>query len=605
MLFTLGHGQHAFRDAAPASARAGIATAGGQAPAGTVPLSAVIAAPPHDASLAGARALGPDEGQFRYYFEDAAGLPEQADMPALLDALADSMVEPPFDPDDINADRAGNSRIPPVFTYLGQFIDHDITANTDRETALSVIDGAIAPLARAAVTEGLGNLRDGSLGLDSLYGDTEGQGAFAEKLKGLMRHKTLAGKMRLATPEPDGPRVPLPVLPDNATDLLRLGRLLDRGEITLVELQALDEPLRSTFLENGQPILARAIVGDGRNDENLVVAQLHVLFLRLHNKLVDATGGFEEARRLTRWHYQWLVVHAYLATICDVAVLDDVLAGEAPLYARLLQGTPAQGGKLPMPLEFSVAAFRFGHSMVRAAYDHNRVFGRAVPPTQNLIADAAPFRFHFGFTGNGRMNGQPEKKQLPDNWVIEWDRWVRIDTAHPVRSARRLDTDLAKPLSEMENEVGEAMSEATRGIFRHLARRNLRRGYRLNLPTAQECIAAVNALGGEPLPALTPEQVKAGSPARRAALEAGGFEHATPLWFYVLREAEALGCGERLGPLGSRLVAETLVGLIVADPTSYWHAPGADGDGRWSPSAFRPEDPIDGLEDVARFCGML
>jgi hypothetical protein len=350
--------------------------------------------------------------------------------------------------------------------------------------------------------------------------------------------------------------------------------------------------------EDGRPILARAIIGDARNDENLAVAQLHVLFLRLHNRLAEATGGrsFRRARRLTQWHYQWIVVNEYLRRICDEAVLDEVLALGAPRYTAFLDRHGAEGPRMPMPLEFSVAAFRFGHTMVRGAYDHNRFFGEPVDGFANVIPNAAPFNLLFAFTGNGRMLSQPERKQLPSNWVIEWDRWLRTDPARPIRSARKLDTHLALPLNDMANEHPDPNS-----LFRKLAARNLRRGYRLNIPTAQGCIAGIEAAGYAEVPRLTPEQLLSGSPTRRTAVEAGGFQHATPLWFYVLKEAESLGGGERLGPLGTHLVAETLVGLIANDPDSYWNADG----GRWSPERFRPGEPINSLEAVARFAGML
>ena len=143
--------------------------------------------------------------------------------------------------------RVGTFRISRGLTHLGQLIEHDIPANTDREVALSVIDGAIVPLDRATGTEGLGNLRDGSAGLDGLYEDTAGQGPFA------VCHEILAGKMWLATPEPDGLRVPLPALPDNAPDLLRRSRMIDRGEVTLAEFQALDEPLAPPSSTAGSP----------------------------------------------------------------------------------------------------------------------------------------------------------------------------------------------------------------------------------------------------------------------------------------------------------------------------------------------------------------
>lgn len=528
-------------------------------------------------------------GAFRYYFSaapisDPFGSPEAAE--AAFDALATSMVEA--------QPLTAPSALPPILTYFGQFIDHDITANTDREVSgVSEIGGPVTPAAREDVERGLDNLRDGSLALDSLYGDSVGQGGFAAKLAGLMRHPRLRAKMRLGTAEDlDGNRPPLPA--DPADDLLRLGFLMDRGAITLAELQALPPALKGTFLEEDgtTPIRARAIIGDGRNDENLIVAQLQVAFLRFHNRLADAVDGtapdaFEEARRLTRYHYQWLVAHEYLPGVCDRSVVDEVLREGAPLYGTFFDAEmPDLASKMPMPLEFSVAAFRFGHSMVREDYDHNRFFGLPEDGSPTLIR-VAPFDLLFAFTGNGRMN-RNGNGQLPTNWVIEWARFVNAET--PLRSARPIDTQVAGPLNALRNENA--------GVFKRLAKRNLLRGYRLNLPSAEACIDAINATGFyRPITALDPNAVFEGRDAAREA-----FAGHTPLWFYILREAEMLG-GNHLGPLGSHIVANTLIGLIVKDPSSYWNdcTPGH----RWSPSSFRPGAPIDSLKEMLRFSGLL
>jgi hypothetical protein len=242
-----------------------------------------------------------------------------------------------------------------------------------------------------------------------------------------------------------------------------------------------------------------------------------------------------------------------------------------------------------------VAAFRFGHSMVRSGYDHNRFFGEPVAGTPGLIPNA-PLDLLFGFTGDGRMLRDPQLGQLPRNWVIEWERWLNIDPSHPGRSTRKIDTNLAPPLLDLVNQPVD-----TGNIFKNLARRNLRRGYCLNLPTAQSCIAAIAGAGYTAFPQLTPEQLRSGSPQRQQAVAAGGFDTATPLWFYILKEAEVLTDGEHLGPLGSILVADTLVGLVVNDPDSYWNRPG----GAWSPDKFSQSKPIASFEDMARFCGML
>jgi hypothetical protein len=604
MLFSLSHGAHVVKDTAPAQpspsgvVHESLDAATGQPISleriGAEPLSAVVdaatsltardAAPAAESRDLALEASG--GGAFRYLFRDAAGLPANPATLTALDQLAESMATEATGPSE--------SALPPILTYFGQFIDHDITANTDREVAaLSVIDGAITPMDRAQIEAGLDNLRDGSLGLDSLYGDSPGQGPFATKLAHLMRHPAFTQKMRIGMTADSGDgRPPLPT--DPAADLLRLGFLMDRGDITLAELNALAPELRANFVDANGPIRTRAIIGDGRNDENLLVAQLHVAFLRLHNRFVDLVGNFEDARRLTRFHYQWLVLNEFLPSICAGDVADEVLAAGAPLYAAFFNAnSPSDPTKMPMPLEFSVAAFRFGHSMVRAGYDHNRFFGRAVAGTAQVLPFAS-FELLFQFTGSGGMPSPTTsnpKTSLPGNWVIEWDRFVHAETL--ARSARKIDTHLAEPLDSMVNQP------ANPAVMKKLAQRNLRRGYRLNLPSAQAAIAAINATGMfRPIPTLTPAQVSDGRP----FLTSPGLDAATPIWFYVLREAELTG-GNHLGPLGSHLVANTLIGLVTKDDSSYWNAT-VNGH-RWSPSLFRPSAPIDSLKAMLRFVGML
>lgn len=590
MLFSLGHGQHIVSQ----TVSAGLAPAPRRADA--IPLSEVVEqgstldkrvrSGEQGAGLA--PAPSPAKGGFHYLFPDAPALPASAGAVAALDQLADSMVEPASDPPTDSEGNPINSTIAPIMTYLGQFIDHDITANTDRAAPISVIDGDCAPQPRDTVERDLDNLRDGSLRLDSLYGDSPGQGPFATKLAGLMRHPIHRQKMRLGKATPVGDRPPLPR--DPAADLLRLGFLLDKGEMTEAEVNGLDPALRAAFMRDDQINRAHAIIGDDRNDENLLVAQLHVAFLRLHNKLADRlnTSDFETVRKATRHLYQWLVVNLYLPAVCDPAVLARVVAKKAPLYSAFFaRHRPADAAKMPMPLEFSVAAFRFGHSMVRDAYDHNRIFGDAEPGTTQLIP-LAPFNLLFDFTGGGAMpnaGGGPRHEALPDNWIIEWPRFITSDQGQ--RAARKIDTRLAPPLNDMVKEA--------KGVFRHLARRNLRRGYRLSLPTGQACIQAINATQGydEQLPVLSAAQLSQG----RDFMGAAGLDHHTPLWFYVLREAELAG-GNHLGSLGSTIVADTLVGLVMNDPDSYWHA--GTGGQPWA-----PDSDLDSLDKLLKLIGMM
>jgi Animal haem peroxidase len=111
-----------------------------------------------------------------------------------------------------------------------------------------------------------------------------------------------------------------------------------------------------------------AIIGDPRHDENQVIAQIHVAFLRAHNKLIEQGMKFKDARQLMEWRHQWIVVHEFLPEVLDPGVYADVfgLDGKGPIRTRYYD--PKKAEKAEMPVEFSVGAYRFGHSQVRAAY---------------------------------------------------------------------------------------------------------------------------------------------------------------------------------------------------------------------------------------------
>jgi len=353
-----------------------------------------------------------------------------------------------------------------------------------------------------------------------------------------------------------------------------------------------------------------AQIGDARNDENLIVAQLHVAFLRFHNAAVDwvranepeRTGVgdvFIRARDLTRWAYQWITVHDFLATVTAPGTVDRVLSNDDQDLLGL--GSRA---KPYMPLEFSVAAYRFGHSMVRGAYDWNRNFGR---PGNNSLPDAS-FELMFTFTGRGGFFGSPT---LPFNWPAEWDRLVDPDSLFADRFARRIDTHLSFPLSTMVNQVDEPkpgdppLPDPIQDLLKHLARRNLLRGYRLGLPTGQ---AVAEALGIAPLteadltqPAF-PDGPPPVDPAIVTILRDADLLDRTPLWYYVLLESELKARGNTLGAVGSRIVVETIVGQIRHDPRSYLNQTA------WTPSAgVRLPDgsPVRTIVDFLRFAGVL
>jgi hypothetical protein len=520
---------------------------------------------------------------FGYLFDDlAAGFPahhlpgDPEAVTAALRTLGEAMAEPATAPGDQPG--TGNSTIPPVYTYWGQFIDHDITANTDRQnTVTDITTDHVTPLEPSDIVRDLRNLRQPALNLDSVYGDGptfEG----AEKTAAADFYDGIA--LRLTD---------VVFANDDGSDLA--------GDPIVDAANAQHDLPR----ESGTAV---ARIGDGRNDENLIVAQLHVAFLRFHNAVLtsvreqsesspDDRELFDRVSNLVRWHYQWLVVHDFLKTIALPGVVDKVLLGGNRFYAP-------RDGKVYMPLEFSVASYRFGHTMVRDAYDFNLNFGRFNGAPGKVIP-TAPFGLLFAFTGSARpapFNGGTTT--LPANWVIDWNRFVDKGSSEPDHFARKIDTRIAAALFDMVNQVSPedaGRSEAVQGILKRLAVRNLLRGYQLALPTGQ---AAARALG---VTALTENQLTQGnSGAVNQALTDGGFLTGTPLWFYILKEAEVTANGTSLGEVGSRIVVETLIGQIRNDPNSYLHQNG------WGPEhgvRLPNGEPIVTIKDLLEFAGVL
>jgi hypothetical protein len=493
-----------------------------------------------------------------------------------------------------------NSTIPAVYTYWGQFIDHDMTANTDRDSPVSdITKEPLTPVKPDVVTKDLRNLRRPTFDLDSVYGNGPGLDPHYHRpdpgpddavfYDGIRMH---VGRNDIS---PGIPGIRIPPADDLARDLPRVFQMQADGIITADEVPA---DLRGPEGET------RPLIGDLRNDENLIVAQFHLAVLRFHNKVVDAIEAdpqafglapgagdndrFMAAQRLVRYHYQWLVVNDYLKTVTLPGVVDRILVGGTQHYE------PLPDGELFAPLEYSVAAFRFGHTMVRGGYDHNRNFGAPASPDVTPVQRFAGFDDLFLFTGNGHIidTGDITKstrrpfrglKTLPFNWIIEWDRMTNKADPNEAHFARGIDTRLVPPILNMVNEGTAAgiqddavpANKPLRQLLRSLATRNLLRGYLLSIPTGQ---AVAAAMGVQPL--SRSELRRNNSDAVNQALQNGGFLEHTPLWYYVLKEAEVRANGNSLGELGSRIVAETQIGIMRGDPSSYLN----DGSGGWDPS---------------------
>ncbi len=395
-----------------------------------------------------------------------------------------------------------------------------------------------------------------------------------------MRHPVHVNKMRVGTAVEPGP---LPDTIDEHRDLPRYVQV--QGSVRDAALRLAQSSMSDEALQAFTSTLPqRALIGDARNDENLVVAQFHLSFLRFHNKAVDFLTGndtgwvadFSSAQMLTRLHYQWLIVEGYLKGVCRPDVVEAVVEDRASQFFRFRADFDArhQNSRLgnALPLEFSVAAYRFGHSMVRSTYDYNRNFGRADPGGQNVL-DRATLQLLFAFTGGGgQLDGN---KRLPKNWVIDWTRFTGTnphgaDDGQPARLARRIDVELAPPLGDMVKEGNDEADPGLKELFKHLARRNLRRGYNLRLPTGQALHAYLkqnDAVTSDPIMDISTALDH--RPQLRDFLKntVSGFHRRTPLWFYILAEADADG-GNRLGEVGSYIVASTFTGVLLADPDS-------------------------------------
>lgn len=439
-----------------------------------------------------------DPGMFGRMFPK---LPPLSVSDAKLKALSDAMLD--ADPTDTAKD---NAKIPAGFTYLGQFVDHDITLDLT-----SLGDKQKDPL-------GVENFRTPGLDLDCLYGL--------------------------------GPDGSPQLYQRNGPQFQTRGPKFVIGKNTNVGFGGVTGDFSNDLPRSPEGM---ALIGDHRNDENLLVAQTHLAFLKFHNKVCDilAAGAkppadlFAEARRLVTWHYQWLVLHDFVERLTEPGIVAKILHDGRKFYR--FKRTPY------MPVEFSVAAYRLGHSMVRQTYSHNRVF-------QDIGFDLL-----FGFTGlSGQIIGDLAPNPptgplpvsvLPSNWIIDWRRFHALGTPagtadFTFNNTRKLDPFLVKELHDLPGGGG------------NLAFRNLKRGVMLGLPSGQDVAAHMKVK--KP---LTPAEIASGPDGQVARQQ--GLDKATPLWYYILKEAQVRGNGERLGPVGSTIVSEVFVGLVHGDPQSY------------------------------------
>ncbi len=381
-------------------------------------------------------------------------------------------------------DSTEDSPIPSGYIFFAQFIDHDVTL----DTTSGLRD---APKNAKEVSE-LPNIRSASLDLDCVYG-------FGPEASPHIYDAERPGRLAVNP---------------NGFDLAR-----SPGGV--------------------------ALIGDPRNDENIFVAQMQLLFHRFHNRIYNERieGGerFEEAQKETRYHYQWLVLFDFLKRLCDREVYKFAvpkILKKTEEYPFLFD--PDESGRLTMPVEFSVAAYRVGHTLVRSEYAVN---------ADNLDVELFDERFGtLGFSG------------YPEDLVVDWRYMLDVDECIRPRLSKAVDEKLANELQSLPLPVVNSNNPNDRA----LAFRNLLRGNALGLPSGQDAAKALKAAG---YPIEVTNLELDGIPGwerldRIADGEKSPLRDNTPLFYYVLRESEVLHKGERFGPVGSAILLEVFGGML-------------------------------------------
>src|SRR5882724_7790817 len=403
---------------------------------------------------------------------------------------------------------AEESGIPGLYTYLDQFVDHDLT-----------FDPA-SSLERQNDPDGLVDYRTPRFDLDNVYGRGPDDQPYLYREDGL---RMLQGDK--LTGNADDP---------NARGVPRIAA------------------------ENQEA--ARAVIGDPRNDENVIVSQLQASMLRFHNRVVTVLGSndFEEVQRIVRWHYQWVVLHDFLPTILGLETWQQIMGQVKPGDGNIkpqLKFYHAEKEAF-MPIEFSVAAYRFGHSMIRPIYRLNQSIDR-------LPIFAKKGESLVGF------------RKFPSNWAIDWRLFFDSGNNPPalgstrVQPAYKPDTSLVNPLKALPASVAAHPSS--------LPERNLLRGWRMQLPSGQ---AVAMAMGLAP---IEDDKLKVGkaneddAPTNRTITDVSPrFAGNAPLWYYVLAEAQQQFKKNEtpihLGPVGGRIVGEVFLGLMLKDSHSFLRA---------------------------------
>ena len=428
-------------------------------------------------------------------------------------------------------------------TFFGQFLDHDITLDKKSE------------LMSKAHPKKTVNFRTAAFDLDSLYGNG-----------------------------PDGS----PEIYDRSSGFIKF----------IVEAIPGSEAVSrngATRYDLPRDANGEAIVAESRNDENIILSQFHLAMLKFHNAVTDqliaqyghdhtrADSIFKEAQQSVRWHYQWIILNEFLPQTIGQERVDATLANTAMTYDLKDPDNYHQVGhgkhaiKTPrIPVEFSVAAYRFGHSQIRPSYRVN--FG----PT-----GGSPF---FAFVFDDSIEGTPADPADMRGGVraprrfIDWQTFFNFGDGL-FRPNKRIDSKLSSPLFLLPG-FKSPLPGMPKDGEQSLASRNLMRHVNFGIPSGQ---AIAKKIGVQ---ALTKEQL--------VDVATYGLEESTPLWFYILKEAEIMENGLRLGPVGSNIVGEVFVGLLRSDKTAYLNS-----NPNWKPTLVSETAGSFKITDLLRFAGVV
>ena len=254
---------------------------------------------------------------------------------------------------------------------------------------------------------------------------------------------------------------------------------------------------------------------------------------------------------MTQWHYQWLLVNEHLPQLAGPQLAADVLRNGNRFY------TPPPGDAF-LPVEFGAAAYRLGHSMVRPSYRANFTSGTgdgtspAKDPFFALVFDPAipapVFNAPPATDRGDLLGGFPAPRRY-----VGWQTFFDFGDGQ-VKNNKKIDTAISSVLFTLPV---PAIAPHTQTSPTVLPQRTLLRHLTWGLPSGQ---AIAGAMGVTPLTGTHLADIGQVYPP---------FATSTPLWYYILAEAKATTGGQALGPVGGRIVAETLIGLLRGDPTSY------------------------------------